>query len=136
MEVLVGIPPATTIRRGDKINNASLCYILTHGSAIRHIPATPIIEPAIEAAGNREAIAAELKKAASAILDGNPTQAKISLRRAGQVGANAAFAWFKDPRNNWPPNAPSTIRWKGSDSRNIDTAALRKSLTYVVRGTP
>jgi len=132
-EVLVGIPQATTIRRGDKINNASLLYILTHGSPIRNIPATPVIEPAIVAEGNRQEITAELKTAAKAVLDENPVQAKAALRRAGQAGANAAIRWFKDPRNGWPPNAPSTIRRKGSDSRNIDTGALRKSLTFVVR---
>jgi hypothetical protein len=132
-EVLVGIPAATTIRRGDKINNASLLYILTHGSAVRNIPATPVIEPAIVAEGNRQAIVKELKQSAQAALQDNPTQAMLHLRRAGQAGANAAILWFKDPRNNWPPNAPSTIRRKGFDSRNIDTGALRKSLTFVVR---
>jgi hypothetical protein len=133
MEVLVGIPQAKTIRPKDKINNSSLLYIHTHGSPMRNIPARPVIEPAIEADGNKQAIAAELKQAVKAQFDGEPQQAKQFMRRAGTAGSNAAKAWFTDARNNWAPNSPETIRRKGSSRPLIDTSALRRSITFVVR---
>ena len=135
-EVLVGIPAATTPRRGDPLNNASLLFIHTNGSPLRNIPARPVIEPAIAADGNRQVISQELKSVAKACLDGDKTQTQVSLKRAGMAGANASISWFTDPRNNWAPNTPETIRRKGSDKPLIDTSALRKSITYVVRVTP
>lgn len=132
-EVLVGIPQARNSRPGEPIGNAALLYVLSKGSPLRGIPATPVIEPAIAADGNRQIISAELKDAAKALLERNANQASTSLRRAGTAGANAAKAWFTDPRNNWPPNKPSTIRRKKSDRRNIDTGALRRAMTFVVR---
>lgn len=132
-DVLVGITQATTQRKKGKINNASLMYVLSNGSPARGIPATPIIEPAIVADGNKQVITNELKIAAQETLQGHPQQAIDALRRAGVAGRDASKAWFRDPRNNWPPNKPSTIRRKGSDRRNIDIGDLRKQITYVVR---
>lgn len=132
-DVLVGIPQARNPRRGIKIGNAALMYIHTHGSPIRHIPARPVIEPAIAADGNRQVISKELKDSAKANLEGEPVKAISFLRRAGQAGSNASKAWFVDPRNHWAPNRPSTIRRKGSARPLIDTGALRSSITYVVR---
>lgn len=136
LDVLVGIPQATTGRRGGAINNASLMFIHTHGSPVRNIPARAVIEPAIAADGNREVIAEELKKAAGALFEGLPDRALVFMRRAGQAGVNASKAWFTDPRNHWAPNRPATIRRKGSDRPLIDTGALRRSITYVVREHP
>lgn len=133
MEVLVGVPQARTTRAHDKINNAQLLYIHTHGSPLRHLPARPVIEPAIEADGNKQVISGELKQAVKAQLEGEPQQAKQFMRRAGTAGSNAAKAWFTDARNNWAPNTPFTIRRKRSDRPLIDTGALRKSITWVMR---
>lgn len=135
-DVLVGIPQKTTQRRKQAINNASLLYIHTHGSPGRNIPARPVIEPAIAADGNRQIIATELADAAKAHLQGDDTQTQNHLDRAGIAGTNASKSWFTDARNNWAPNAPSTIKRKGSDRPLIDTGTLRRSLTYVVRVQP
>jgi len=132
-EVLVGIPQSRNSRKGEKIGNAALMYILANGSPGHKIPARPVIEPAIAADGNRQAIASDLQDAVKGMLNDNPTQATTALRRAGMAGSNAAKAWFTDPRNNWPPNRPSTIRRKKSDRPLIDTGDLRRSITYVVR---
>lgn len=132
-DVLVGIPEQENSRRGGGIGNAALLYIHTNGSPVRHIPARPVIEPAIQADGNRELIAAQLKLAGKAILDKDAAAAETHLRKAGQIGANVSKRWFTDPRNNWAPNAPSTIRAKGSDQPLIDTGALRQAITWVIR---
>jgi hypothetical protein len=157
LEVLVGIPAEKASRKGDKINNAELMYVLTHGSPLRHIPATPIIEPAIELKKNRDPISAELSEAAKSMLDGKRDATITHLKRAGLTGQNAVRAYFTDPANGWPANAESTIQRKlaklkgkkrkaalaqieaqGGDTtgvvtRNIDTAQLRSAVTYVVK---
>jgi len=108
-------------------------YILAHGSALYHVPPRPIIEPALMAAGNREPIEQELKLAASALLAGDKPTALAHMNRAGMMGQNSARSWFHDPRNNWPPNAPSTIKAKGSDKVLIHTAQMLRAITYVLK---
>jgi hypothetical protein len=95
-----------------KITNAELLFIFSKGSPIRNQPPRPVLEPAIEADGNRQAIAAELAAATKATMDGETGEATRRLKRAGVVGANAARGWFTDVRNGWAQNAPSTIRAK------------------------
>lgn len=133
IQALVGIPQSTTKRRHDDVTNAELMFIHSHGSPARHIPMRKVIEPAIAAEPTRGAIAAELKEATIAKLHDNDLDMLVHLRRAGMIAMNAAKAWFTDPRNNWPPNKPSTIKRKGSDTPLIDTGALRASITYVIR---
>jgi hypothetical protein len=114
----VGIPDDTTGRKRDSIGpqqkayitNAGLLYIHTNGSQLRHIPARPVIEPAIEA--NRLRIEALLYQAATLALDGKKREANHKIKMCGQFASNAAKAWFTDPRNGWAQNAPDTIRRK------------------------
>ena len=120
------------MNRGLTFEAATAMYLHTHGSPLYQIPPRPIIEPAIEAADNKEAIAKELKQAAEAALAGKPGGTRTHLRMAGMEAQNRTRAWFTDPRNGWAPNAPSTIRRKKSDRPLIDTQQLRKSITYVV----
>lgn len=130
-DVLVGIPAEKTQRRRSPITNASLLFIHTHGSPLKHIPARPVVEPAI--AANRETIAPHLAAAAKLTLEQKPAMALRELKLAGTVASNATKRWFTDPRNGWAPNAPSTIARKGSDKPLIDSGFLRKSITWVVR---
>ena len=131
-QAYVGIPEARVARREQTINNAQLLFIHTKGSPLRGIPARPVIEPAIEATDNKASISEELKQAAKAALDGRPQLMKQFLKRAGLDAQNRVKAWFLDPRNNWAPNKPSTIRRKGSDKPLIDTSQMRNAITYVV----
>jgi hypothetical protein len=136
-DVLVGIPQSKNSRKGGKIGNAALLYIHTNGSPAQGIPKRPVIEPAINASGNKEPIKLELEAAAKAIMrDGNAALAFLHLNLAGKLGMNAAKVWFFDPRNMWPPNTPATIARKKSSQPLIDTGALRQALTYVVRTKP
>lgn len=132
--VLVGIPEAETSRKGQVVTNAGLMYIQTNGAHLPNgavIPPRPVIEPAIEAADNREMITDELGLAAQAELDGKPDEMRLHCKLAGTLGANAAKGWFRDPRNNWKENAPSTIAAKGSDRPLIEDGDLRRSITHV-----
>jgi hypothetical protein len=115
-----------------EINNAELMFIHTNGSLLRHIPPRPVIEPAISDPDNRKLFLPELEAAAKAALAGQVLQVKAHLNRAGLIAQNVCRAWFVSPKNGWPPNAPSTIRRKGSSRPLILTGELRKSITYVV----
>ncbi len=117
--------------QGD-ISNAQLLWIFSKGSPLRSQPARPVLEPAVEARGNREAIAAELAGAARAALAAKQGEVTRYLKRAGLAGQNAARSWFTDTRNGWAPNAPATIAAKGSDRPGIDTGAMRAAITYVI----
>lgn len=128
-DVLVGIPQATTQRKDEPINNSSLLFILSNGSPLRGIPATPILEPAVEK--SKALITPQLAAAGKALIENKPRDAEKALGRAGTIAVNAAKRMFTD--NDWPANAPSTIRQKGSDRRNLDTGALRRAITSVVR---
>lgn len=131
LKVYVGIPENTSQRpKNAKVSNAELCYIHTHGSPTKGIPARPIIEPAIEA--NKNQLIPELKAGMIASLEGKKQVAVNCLKRTGMTGQNIVRGWFTDSRNHWAPNAPSTIRRKKSARPLIDTDTLRKSMTYVV----
>ena len=115
------------------VSNAELLFIHSKGSPIKGIPARPVIEPAIAADGNRQSIAHELAEVAKATLQDKPDVAQKRLRRAALAGQNAARRFFTDPRNNWAPNKPATIRRKGSDKPLIDTGVLRAAIVGITR---
>lgn len=159
MEVYVGIPQAEDSARG-KVSNAELLFIHTNGSPLKHIPARPVIEPAIE--DDKEIISEFLGDALKAALDGNKTLANRFLKKAGLEGQAASQAWFTNPKNGWAPNAPYTVLQKikktkgklyrrieqyvndggsltdisgldGLTTPLIDTGQLRKAITFVIR---
>jgi hypothetical protein len=117
----------------EDVTNAELLFIHTKGSPLKRIPARPVLEPAIEADGNRQAIAAELAGSVKANIEGNGELATKKMKRAALAGQNAARAWFTDDRNEWEPNKPSTIKRKGSARPLIDTGALRAAIVGIVK---
>jgi|SRR6185312_1860957 len=129
-QVLVGIPAENTQREGEGINNASVLYVFSKGSPLRGTPPRPVLEPAIEK--DKRLITPELGAAGKAMFEENPTEVSRHLNRAGTIAANSAKRMFTDPQNGWAPNAPSTIRAKGSDRPGIDTGAMRRAITHVV----
>jgi hypothetical protein len=112
MDVLVGITEDHAARKEPGINNAQLLALHTKGSPLQKIPARPVIEPAIEASGNKEQIAEQLGIAAQLVLDQNVPGAHAQLQKTALLGQSVARGWFRDPRNNWPPNSPATVRAK------------------------
>lgn len=117
----------------EDVNNAELLFIHEHGSPARHIPARRVLKPAVEADGNRQAIANELAASVKASLAGDKDLAEKKMLRTALAGQNAARKWFTDPRNGWKPNAKSTIKAKGSDRPLIDIGAMRNAIVGVVR---
>jgi hypothetical protein len=114
------------------VNNAELLFLHSKGSPIRRLPARPIVEPAVMADGNRQAIAHELAETGKLALAGDQAGAERRLQRAALAGQNAARRWFVDPRNGWPANKPETIKRKGSDRPLIDMGILRSAIVGIV----
>lgn len=129
-DVLVGIPAERTARKDEPINNASLLYLHTHGSPLNNIPARPVIEPAIEE--KRELIAPHLAAAGKQVLSSHPEDAERELKLAGTIAANAAKRYVL-AEHHLTPNAPSTIRQKGSDRPLVDSTQMVRAITYAVR---
>lgn len=123
---------ASKAAKNNDVNNAELLYLFSKGSPLRNQPPRPVLEPAVAADGNRQAIAHELALAGKATLAGDRQEAIRRTKRAGIAGQNAARNWFTDGRNGWAPNAPSTIEGKGSDRPGIDTGAMRNAITNVL----
>lgn len=136
-DVLVGIPEEKNGGHGS-MTNAELAYIHNNGSPINGVPAREILVPAINQ--HKEELGNLLKEAHQAATEGkDPTAA---LQKAGMQAQNFAQKRFED--NDWEPNKPETIaRWVskkrgrvsegGGKKPLIDTSALRKSMTYVLR---
>ena len=163
--VLVGVPAERSTRPevGEKINNAELLYILSHGvrkksmrdemqknidSGMKYSAAhslyiqshgSPLWQipprPVLEPAieESKTPIAKQLKLSMKSAIDGNTQETDNRLHMAGMVAENAVKAWFENPANKWPPNSPKTIAKKGSDSPMIDTGEMRKAITHIIR---
>jgi len=133
-EVLIGIPENTANRKDDEstpVNNAELLFIHNNGSPVNNIPPRPVLEPAITQ--NQERVSASLKVAIDAAVAGKKSEIQPALEKAGMEGQNIARKFFTDSTNNFVPNAPITIKRKGSARPLIDTGEMRKSITYIVR---
>ena len=136
-DVLIGVPQEKSGREvaedlGESkslITNAELMFIHTNGSELLNIPKRPTIEPTIEQ--NRDAIAKKIKKIVLDIVNTNTDNSDAELEKIGLWLVNKVRAKFGS--EELAPNAPSTIKAKGSDRPLIDTGQLRNSVTYVIR---
>jgi hypothetical protein len=125
---------AKKLRKAAKedVNNAELLFIFSKGSPIRGQEPRPVLEPAMAAQDNAAIISREIGGSIKAFADGDDAKGVLGMQRAALAGQNAARKWFTDPRNNWKPNALSTIRAKGSDKPGIDTGAMRAAIQGIV----
>jgi hypothetical protein len=116
------------VEGGTPYSKAFQMFLHTYGSPLWQSPPRPVIEPAIE--NSKEVIAKQLQKVVTTALDGKDPTAE--MQKAGMLGQNIVRDWFTNPNNGWAPNAPATIKEKGSDKPLIDTGELRKAITYVI----
>jgi len=124
-EILVGYPSGDKHPDSD-IDNADLAEALHDGTAA--IPARPFLLQGIgsEMVEIRKAIK-EYHEIRMTGKEGN--LAKIGALAVGAVQRFVRGAYYRSKI----PNAPSTIRRKGSDLPLIDTGFLMQSTTYVTR---
>lgn len=118
-----------SIASGRSYRVAHDLYIHEHGSPLWQIPPRPVLQPAMAAAHDR--LAKLYRLAVEDAWSGRDP--RPALERVGAAAAYAVQKWFRDPRNNWAPDAPSTVEKKGSDRPLIDTGELRRSITYELR---
>ena len=149
-----------TARKEEGINNALLAYIQENGSPAQHIPARHFLIPGV---AEVQAQAVEiLKKSAADVLDnGDHGQNEIALNKVGLMGQNAVRKYITD-HIGMAPLAPKTIRARAYKHKTrkgaaeavrllnndvsveditesglanplIDTGALRRSISYVVK---
>jgi hypothetical protein len=131
--VYVGIPMSKNAREGEPITNAALGYIHEYGSPARNIPARPWLVPGVESA--RAKINERLKGIGRLALKGKQEEIAPQQNALGIDVVNAVQTYISDA-SHFKPLAPSTIakrRPPGPYSPLIDTGALRRSITYVIR---
>lgn len=124
--VRIGVQGAKASERHEAygaITNGELAVILEFGTADGHIPARPAITGTFEA--NRKILANEVAEDLKA--DINP---KRALERAGLLAVNQIRSAITGGSGIPPPNAPSTIRAKGSSRPLVDTGRYLNSIDY------
>lgn len=164
--IMVGIPEKNTARQNEKINNAQLLYILSHGvrkkgmrnemqpnldAGMKYSAAFQLYlmthgsplwhvppRPVLEPAieAHKDAIAQLFSAVVKAACKNDPVALRDAMINLGEAATGYCRDWFSDPRNGWAPNSPVTIARKGSARPMVDTGTMRKAITYVVRDTP
>ena len=115
------------------LNNAELLYIQTYGSPANNIPARPVLEPAIAQPEVAEQIAKHLEAGMrQAFVGGNARGAEAEYSKAGMIAQSECRKYILDS-SHFVPNAPATIRMKGSSKPLIDTGSMMNAITYEVR---
>lgn len=134
--VLLGVPASTAIERENEdekepVNNAELLAIHEKGSIDGSLPARPLIEPVIEQ--EKSFIKRSFDKYLSLSSDGKLEEANIVLEKLAIYLEGKLVEYFDN--NVWAPNAPGTIKRKGSAKPLIDTGDLRRSIrAFVYKG--
>lgn len=134
-EVLVGIPHGEA-RSDSDMTNAQIGYIQETGSPSMNLPPRPFLVPGVESCQDQTGL--HLTKAADAALKGNIPAVNRHLNMAGMIAQNAVRAYFTG--GHFEPLSEATLRQRLSRGRTgtnplIDTAQLRRSVTYVIKKT-
>lgn len=123
--VLVGIHESAGMAKSGEFSMATLGAVQHFGND--RIPARPWLDVGVESGTQEyldiieEGVAAEL------------SQDQI-LNQVGVTAVGYVQQYITDLQD--PPNAPSTIKKKGSSNPLIDTGAMRASVTYTVSNQP
>ena len=124
--VLVGVPEGAGSYE-DGLTIATIAAVNNFGSADGRIPAREFLQPAINEGAPQYQRLAEVM--IPRVLSGAMTMRTL-LEQMGQLAEGHIKQEITDIDS--PPNAPSTIAKKGSDSPLIDTGAFRQSIHYVI----
>jgi hypothetical protein len=134
-DLLVGFPEEKASKRKDgTISNAALAYVHDKGSPAANIPPRPFLEPGVRSA--QSPIAAQLRKGATAAVEGNIAAVTQALNSAGLVAQAAVRRYITTA--SFTPLKPATLRarkrkgFKG-EKPLIETGQLRNAVNYVLR---
>jgi hypothetical protein len=123
LQVVVGFP------RG-KASNFVISKAIWNEFGTRRIPERPFFRNAMRK--NRKKYVSLMAARAKQIVE----QKETVSRAINQLGVMAVGdVQYEIVALRHPPNAPSTIKAKGSSNPLIDTGEMRQSVTYQVRGS-
>jgi len=107
---------------------AALARVHEFGAPDRNIPERSFIRSAMNEHGKE--FERLIKKIARSMVSG-----KINKKQGLGILAQKAIDWIKAKIDSIvpPPNAPSTVRRKGSDVTLVDTGQLRNSLDWELK---
>jgi hypothetical protein len=134
-DLLVGFPEEKATNRSDtSMSNAAIAYVQDKGSPAANIPPRPFLEPGVRSA--QSPITAQLRKGATAALEGNLTAVTQALNSAGLVAQAAVRRYITTA--SFTPLKPATLRarkrkgFKG-EKPLIVTGQLRSAVNYALR---
>jgi len=132
-EVYVGITEETDVARENGMTNSSLLYLHENGVPSHNIPPRPVLQPALAQKDVKKKMHQVMRKGmAEAFIHGDLESCEIAYEKAGMIGRDAVKKYITEG-TNLAPNAPETIRRKGSSTPLIDTSSMLNSITYAVR---
>ena len=85
----------------------TLLAIHEHGAPAMHIPARPVVKPALAQASTRAAMSAAMLSACAAANDGDQAGVTSALEDAGKAGVDGIHAYID--KGIPPPNSPITL---------------------------
>jgi hypothetical protein len=121
MHVKVGFPT------GAATSDVILRAIWNHYGTSRGIPPRPFLDLAMSQ--NLDSYRAVLRQSASSVLNGDAKLSSVMQRLGIQAQGDIQVS-LTELRT--PPNAPATIRAKGSSNPLIDTGEMRAAVTFKV----
>jgi hypothetical protein len=92
----------------------ALLAIHEHGAPAMHIPARPVVKPALAQASVKAAMSAAMRKACDAANAGDLSAVTSALEDSGRAGVDGIHAYID--KGIPPPNSPITL--KGGWMRN------------------
>ena len=92
----------------------TLLAIHEHGAPAMHIPARPVVKPALAQPSTRKEMSAAMLEACAAANDGDQAGVARALEDAGRAGVDGIHAYID--KGIPPPNSPITL--KGGWMRN------------------
>ena len=116
----------------------TLLAIHEHGSPAMHIPARPVVKPALNQASVRAEMSSAMRKACSSALDGDLSGVTAALEESGRAGVDGIHAymtltggWIRNPVSG----KPVKVRGKSGTTPLVDTGQLYNDFDWEIRGS-
>lgn len=133
--VYVGIrqEKGSEVEEGDDLNLAQIAAVNEFGSSDGHVPERSFLRSTVDE--NKERYFSQMVKDLGSTVDGDVMFSEQQVLK--RMGLRAvADVQKKITELQDPPNAPSTIKRKGSSNPLIDTGRMRQSIDYEIRTGP
>ena len=140
--VVVGLTGSASAR------SRTLLAIHEHGAPAMHIPARPVVKPALSQASTRAAMSAAMLSACAAANDGDQAAVTSALEDAGKAGVDGIHAYID--KGIPPPNSPITlsggwmrnpasgkpvkVKGKSGTTPLVDTGQLYNDFNFEIAG--